>query len=734
MQTRTYHSYGFTAIFISIFGAFLLLNGPSLNAQNIGLFYHKDYVQIEEGNLFAEGSNLHSTLRDFDYDLEFIEEFSAQKILESDIIIIPELERKNLYLDLSSKQKQDLESYVSNGGGLIISGVVAPNEANNNNAIDLLNGVYGFNLKSEEFTLTGFSNKNQEMDFGAFSNTPDEIPNNNAIAFLTGGLPDDSTIIYTDKEGTSNSSVVIMNYGEGHIIYLGWGWWNAIPHGSQDGGWIDILKESIDLLLCSKPSLEGASEFSFDLPSNKELQIPFQALNLQTDVCTEEYEISLSQEFFNCDHIGTQEIIIELEDNIGRKANKSILITINDPDEVCAAVASYVSISGKVLDRNGKKIKQANVELFGESSYNAAYVENGDFVLDNVLIENEYTVSAKKDDDPFNGITTLDLVLISKHILGNHNLNSPYELIAADINNNGQISVEDILELRKMILYQQTDFSNHDSWQVISNLMDLSDPLSQVVDEPLKLDFDQVSGSLDFTAVKIGDLSNNAIPGREAHLCHAEDQSHSADELISLKLNSNLNENMQGFQIALNIPADTYEFLDCTTALKDFGPANFHYINETLLISYAKEIEGAELDLNIQLKAIKAGRLSSNIKINERAMQAEIYTEELNSKKLNLTFTEKEQAPIQAQSKAIFSPNPFTHSSLISFETTDGAQAVLKVYDGKGAFRNDPHCGQLGRRWAQSCCARTPFGWPGLSGTRAVPAPVGWRQHIVRAS
>ena len=40
-----------------------------------------------------------------------------------------------------------------------------------------------------------------------------------------------------------------------------------------------------------------------------------------------------------------------------------------------------------------------------------------------------------------NGVSTLDLVLIQKHILGSRSIETPYKMIAADIDNNNDITV-----------------------------------------------------------------------------------------------------------------------------------------------------------------------------------------------------------------------------------------------------------------------------------------------------
>ena len=72
-----------------------------------------------------------------------------------------------------------------------------------------------------------------------------------------------------------------------------------------------------------------------------------------------------------------------------------------------------------------------------------------------------------KDDNPLNGVSTYDLVLISKHILGLAPLNSPYKMIAADANKNNSITTTDIVEFRKLILGIYNELPNNTSWRFV---------------------------------------------------------------------------------------------------------------------------------------------------------------------------------------------------------------------------------------------------------------------------
>jgi hypothetical protein len=88
-----------------------------------------------------------------------------------------------------------------------------------------------------------------------------------------------------------------------------------------------------------------------------------------------------------------------------------------------------------------------------EMSGQGSSLTNGSVAICACYLPNQpQWVYPAKVDNPLNGVTTYDLVLISKHILGIEPFDSPYKMTAADVNNSGSITTFDIVELRKLIL------------------------------------------------------------------------------------------------------------------------------------------------------------------------------------------------------------------------------------------------------------------------------------------
>jgi hypothetical protein len=124
---------------------------------------------------------------------------------------------------------------------------------------------------------------------------------------------------------------------------------------------------------------------------------------------------------------------------------------------------------------------------------------------------NRLKVIPEKNDNPLNGVTTFDLVLISKHILGIEPFNSPYKMIAADANKSGSITTFDIVELRKLILGIYPALPNNTSWRFVDKAFafpNVDNPFFTVFPEGINCIQFPASG-IDFVGVKVGDVNNS---------------------------------------------------------------------------------------------------------------------------------------------------------------------------------------------------------------------------------
>ncbi len=125
-------------------------------------------------------------------------------------------------------------------------------------------------------------------------------------------------------------------------------------------------------------------------------------------------------------------------------------------------------------------------------SFDTTFLATGSYTLANIaaLQNATYTVSATKTGPALDGISTSDLVVISRHILGLDPLTPAWKELAADNNCSGSITTFDILLARKLILGINTSLPC-DKWRFVA------DPVATTSN----------GGCLNFRGVKLGDLN-----------------------------------------------------------------------------------------------------------------------------------------------------------------------------------------------------------------------------------
>ncbi|MDX1479542.1 MAG: hypothetical protein R3301_17635, partial [Saprospiraceae bacterium] len=190
-------------------------------------------------------------------------------------------------------------------------------------------------------------------------------------------------------------------------------------------------------------------------------------------------------------------------------------------------------ISGSVMTWDGEPVSNVEVTLTRDDSIVASHTTFFDGIyhlgwsaLDTL---HDYSIQAFRNDDHRNGVSTLDLVKIQKHLLGIEPLDGPYRRIAADANSNESISAVDLLEIRKVILGVNQEFPDNLSWRFVPEGFDFSDPehpwpFSESIEE---IGFTQ----LNFIGIKIGDVNGTVD-------AHAADVALRSGETFTLEISN----------------------------------------------------------------------------------------------------------------------------------------------------------------------------------------------------
>jgi hypothetical protein len=178
-------------------------------------------------------------------------------------------------------------------------------------------------------------------------------------------------------------------------------------------------------------------------------------------------------------------------------------------------------IAGNAISYNGTyPIKNAEVKRVLEIAEPIILYDQtdnkGNYLFDNNPAYNSYNLEMRKSDEMMKGVTTLDLVLIQRHILDIQPFEAPEQYLAADINGSGDITSLDILILRKLILGIEDSFPDDNTWIFLNAESELSmdnpwEYTGNILIEELTEDIYDAN----FRAIKTGDVNDSYVPGYE---------------------------------------------------------------------------------------------------------------------------------------------------------------------------------------------------------------------------
>ncbi|MCB0664126.1 MAG: hypothetical protein KDC24_15380, partial [Saprospiraceae bacterium] len=122
-------------------------------------------------------------------------------------------------------------------------------------------------------------------------------------------------------------------------------------------------------------------------------------------------------------------------------------------EEICATSEPFADLNGTIQREDGEMLSDVEVEVIDAASTTfVGSSVNGAYTVSDLATCEDYVVNANKDGVAVAGVSTLDLVLISKHILNVQYLDSPYKILAADVNNSNSVTTLDLVGIRKLVL------------------------------------------------------------------------------------------------------------------------------------------------------------------------------------------------------------------------------------------------------------------------------------------
>lgn len=269
------------------------------------------------------------------------------------------------------------------------------------------------------------------------------------------------------------------------------------------------------------------------------------------------------------------------------------------------------------------------------------------------------------NNDYLNGVSTIDLILISLHIMGIEPLDSPFKIIAADANKSGSITSFDIVELRKLILGIYTALPACPSWRFFSKNCQFPNPnnpfafpdcppvtIGSLTDEPA------------FIGVKIGDVNGTAHPNFTSQPNGEKPDNAVIDTLNIPDILLEPGETLEipvsvaqpvswfGFQFALNLDTSALSIQQILPGSGMTGN-NFAVFQNRIAVSWSNTAPKVFLPnqklFKVKLKAKKHLRLCNGLQLENGSLLPESYP---------ALFTKPNQIALACQHLYTHTPNP----------------------------------------------------------------------------
>lgn len=407
--------------------------------------------------------------------------------------------------------------------------------------------------------------------------------------------------------------------------------------------------------------------------------------------------------FFFCEDVGEQEVMVYstsvTPDGTLLQAFCVTYVDVQDNMNACGTDnGNKPVIEGQIVTIYDDVLDDVRVDLIGGENTYEMTVE-GTYAFPEMPNGGDYVVDPTKNDDVSNGVSTLDLVLIQRHVIGLQDLEGAHNLLAADINNDDMISAIDIVELRKVILGVNDIFTDNDSWRFVDANFVFSDPTNPWATAiPESYDINNLNEDMiiDFTAIKVGDVNNSVelanATSTTTEVRSSEILSIVADitdakdgEIASIPVFAESNTALAGAQMTINLGVGV------TFAAIESGAINIATQNIGLrfadrgivTLSWDNtdgvDIKAGDVLFNIVVEA--ASYDNSTIAVTSDITSAEAFN--TNDEVMNVELSIRDNAE-NGFALMQNTPNPFNNYTEISFNLPKAMIASITVYDVNG--------------------------------------------------
>lgn len=363
-----------------------------------------------------------------------------------------------------------------------------------------------------------------------------------------------------------------------------------------------------------------------------------------------------------------------------------------DNPEIC----NQNTLTGRITTISGLDFNGAMVKVYNDfMSKGVRTDEQGYYNVNGLRSNQRYWIDPDFGGDPWEGISTFDLLLIYRHILDMGAIENPYYNIAADVDKSGSISGSDLIHLKKLILRMENELPV-DNWRFVRTNYEFTDPgnaCGSGYTERSNIMAKNTIENLNFNGLKVGDVDGSVsgnVRGRSASTMLKVQK----DESGAVSFISQRSDIIRGFQMAVSI--DQYQDIQLVNGAIKLKHEDFSMMeNGLILISWVAPhgVAIEEGEALFSIGGINSGNLSDVLKLNSEHMNPEIYWNDEVPSDLGLKFDPQDSEFALYQN----TPNPWMDKTTISFNLKNRGELRLIVVNAEGKeVYQAPVAGQAG--------------------------------------
>jgi hypothetical protein len=398
--------------------------------------------------------------------------------------------------------------------------------------------------------------------------------------------------------------------------------------------------------------------------------------------------------------IGLATVEIWAWDDLGNSASCTALIVVQASSS-CDPYGPLL-VTSQINNYWNNPLPGVTVKLFSGDSLVQSLLtgEGGNYLFQGLQPGQSYRIRPEYSGPAtyLSGLSTFNMVLMSKHILGTEPLGSPYAMIAADLNDSGSITTLDLILLHQLILSIDTS-PNGMRWRFIPSSYTFPDPANPWLENfPEEVVIDSLTSTVagaDFIGIMLGDLRLGAITSglmapedrslTGAYALQVEEQKLRAGEEYIVPFRAG-ERSLEAYQGILSFAADKLEWVEIIAGAatqEDFGTGRS--AEGRLAMSWLGQAAPGQELFSLVFRAKADGLLSEWLRLAELPLRPEAYREPEGLLELALEF----QPPRHAAAFELLQnmPNPFGEETVIGFHLPTAGPATLTITDALGKVR-----------------------------------------------